>query len=198
MAGLEIVRGADREALRYISIYSRDIGDSAVWKGEDAVWSEGVGCSVVLVADLDEDGAVGVGGIGSCVRGGEAGEGCVGLIGEGGDGPPLPVDGTVFEVGDLWGEGGVDVEGETWGKAETEVAEDGDLVCAAVAGEEGVGGMGATVGGEVIGELFGELEPWCAGVGLFRILLVGVGGTAGGGDGTGDDAEDGVGHPRAV
>ena len=58
--------------------------------------------------------------------------------------------------------------------------------------------MGAAVEGEVVGELFGELEPGGAGVGLFGVLLVGVGGAAGGFDGAGDDAEDGVGHARTV
>ncbi len=101
-------------------------------------------------------------------------------------------------MGDLGREGGVDVQDVVWREAETEVAEDGDLVRAAVAGEEGVGGVGAAVGGEVVEELLRELEPGGAGVGLLGVLLVGVGGAAGGGDGGGDDAEDGVGHAGAV
>ena len=36
------------------------------------------------------------------------------------------------------------------GETEAKVAEYGDLICAAVAGEERVGGVGAAVGGEVV------------------------------------------------
>ena len=67
-----------------------------------------------------------------------------------------------------------------------------------MAGEEGVCGVGAAVEGEVVDELFRELEPGGAGVGLFRVLLVGIRGAAGGFDGAGDDAKDGVGHAGAV
>ena len=42
------------------------------------------------------------------------------------------------------------------------------------------------------------MEPGGAGVGLFGVLLVGVGGAAGGFYCAGDDAEDGVGHARAI
>ncbi len=85
----------------------------------------------------------------------------------GGDGPALPVEGAVFEIGDLRREGRIDGKGEGGSEAETEVAEDGDLVCAAVACEEGISRVGATVESEVVYELFRELEPWGAGVGLF-------------------------------
>jgi len=122
----------------------------------------------------------------------------VGLVGGGGDGPAVPVYGAVFEMGDLRRERGVDVQDVVWGEAEAQVAEDGDLVCAAVAGEERVGWVGAAVGGEIVDELLRELEPGGAGVGLGRVLLVGVRGAAGGVDGAGDDAEDCVGHAGAV
>lgn len=67
-----------------------------------------------------------------------------------------------------------------------------------MASEEREGGVGAAVGGEVVDELLGELEPGCAGVGVFRVLLIGVCCTAGCCDLRGDDGEDGIGHSRAV
>lgn len=120
------------------------------------------------------------------------------LVCYGGDGPALPVEGAVFEIGDLRGEGWIDAKGEGGIEAESQVAEDSNLICAAVACEEGISRVGATIKSEVVDELFRELEPGGAGVGLFRILLVSVGGATGRLDFAGDDAEDGVGHARAV
>ena len=72
------------------------------------------------------------------------------MICYGGDGPALPVEGAVFEIGDLRGEGRIDAKGEGGIEAESEVAEDSDLVCAAVACEEGISRMSATVESEVV------------------------------------------------
>ena len=202
LARLEVVRRGDGEALCYVSGHGGDVCDLPVWNGDGAVGGEHVGCWVVVivvgVSDLDGDGGGGEGHVGGDVGVWKAGEGCGSLVCYCGDGPALPVEGAVFEVRDLWGKGGVDDEGVRRVEAETEVAKDGDLICAAVACEEGIGGVGAAVEGEVVDELFGELEPGCAGVRLFRVLLVGVGGAARGFDSAGDDAEDGIGHARAV
>ncbi len=89
------------------------------------------------------------------------------MICYGGDGPALPVEGAVLEIGDLRGEGRVDAKGEGGVEAESKVAEDSDLICAAVACEEGISRVGATVESKVVYELFRELEPGGAGVGLF-------------------------------
>ena len=202
LAGLEIVGRGNGEALCYIAGDGGDVCDLPVWNDDGAVGGEHVGCWVVVVvvgvSNLNGDGGSGEGHVGGDVGIGQAGEGCRGLICYSGNGPALPVEGAVFEVRDLWGKGGVDDEGVGRVEAETEVAEDSDLICAAVACEERVGRVGAAIEGEVVDELFGELEPRRAGVGLFGVLLVGVGGAAGGFDGAGDDAEDGVGHAGAV
>lgn len=110
----------------------------------------------------------------------------------------MPVDCAVFEVGDLRRERWIDVESVVWGEAETEVAEHCDLVGATVAGQEGIRWMRTPVCGVVVDELFGELEPWLSGVRLLGILLVGVGRAAGFFNGTGNDAEDSVGHSWPV
>ena len=89
------------------------------------------------------------------------------MICYGGDGPALPVEGAVFEIGDLRGEGRIDAKGEGGIEAESEVAENSDLICTAVACEEGISRVSAAVESEVIYELFRELEPRGAGVGLF-------------------------------
>ena len=65
----------------------------------------------------------------------------MGLVGDGGDGPAVPVEGAVFEIRNLRGESGVDVEGEARSKAEAKVAIQGDLVGAAV-GQSGRGRQG--------------------------------------------------------
>ena len=54
--------------------------------------------------------------------------------------------------------------------------------------------MRPPIRGKVIGELLRELEPGGAGIGLFAILLIGVGGASRGFDLGGYDGEDGVGH----
>lgn len=122
----------------------------------------------------------------------------MGVVRHSADGPSLPVEGAVFDPGDLRRDARVDAEGEIGYEAETEVAEKDDLVSAAVAREEGVRGVSSAVGGVVVDELFGELEPGGPGVGLFRVLLVGVGAATGGRDLVGHDGEDGVGHAGAV
>lgn len=66
-----------------------------------------------------------------------------------------------------------------------------------MAGKERVSGVSATIELEIISELFRELEPGGARIGLFGVLLIGVGSAPGGSDGGGDDGEDGVGHAGA-
>ena len=85
----------------------------------------------------------------------------------GGDGPALPVEGAVSQIGDLRREGGIDGQGEGGSEAETKVAEYSDLICAAVACEEGISRVGAPVDSKVVYELFRELKPGGSGVGLF-------------------------------
>jgi len=108
LAGLEIIGGAGGEALCYVVFHGSHVGDVSVWKCKGTVGGKLIGCGCV-VADLDGNTGVGVGCVGGDVRGWETGEGCVGLVGHGGDGPAVPVDGAVFEVGDLRWEGRVDV-----------------------------------------------------------------------------------------
>lgn len=89
------------------------------------------------VVDLHRDRVGGEGGVVGEVGRGQAGQGGVCLVGEGGDGPAHPVEGAVAEVGDLRRQGRVDVEDAVGGEAEAEVAVEGDLEGAAVGGEEG-------------------------------------------------------------
>ena len=166
LAWLEIVRGADGEALCYVICYGGDVGDVAVGDCDGAVGGEHVG-GCVAVSDLYGDGGVCEGHVCGCVRVWQAGEGCVCLICYGGDGPALPVEGAVLEIGDLRGQGRIDAKGEGGIEAESEVAEDSDLICAAVTCKEGIGRVGPTVESEVVYQLFRELEPGRAGVGLF-------------------------------
>lgn len=105
---MKIVGGAGGKALRYVVFHSGYIGDVSVWECESTVGGELIGCGCV-VADLNGDTGVGVGCVGGDVGGWETGEGCVGLVGGGGDGPAVPVYGAVFEAGDLRRERGVDV-----------------------------------------------------------------------------------------
>lgn len=97
------------------------------------------------------------------------------LVRNSGDGPALPVERAVPQIWDLRRQTRVDVEDVFGRKAQTEVPEEGDLIGTAVAGQEGEGWVGAAVGGEVVGELFGELEPGGANVGVLGVLLVCVG-----------------------
>ena len=159
LAGLEIVGRGNGKALCYIPHYSGYICDLPVWNDDGAIRGEHVGCWVIVVvvgvADLDGDRGGGEGHVGGDVRVWQAGEGCGGLVCYCRNGPALPIEGAIFEIWDLRGKGGVDDKGVGRIEAETEVAEDGDLVCAAVACEEGVGGVGAAIEGEVVDELFG-------------------------------------------
>ena len=79
--------------------------DLPVWDDDGAVGGEHVGCWVVVIivgiSDLDGDGGDGEGHVGGDVGVGKAGEGCGGLVCYGGNGPALPVEGAVFEIGDL-------------------------------------------------------------------------------------------------
>ena len=94
LSGLEIVRRGDRTTLCYIAVYSSDVCDPAIRECEGAVGGKLVGCTSV-VTDLDGDGGVTVGHIGCCIRVRETGYGSVGLIGNSGYGPALPVDSSV-------------------------------------------------------------------------------------------------------
>lgn len=120
------------------------------------------------------------------------------LVGDGGYWPALPVEGSVFEVGNLRRERRVNVEGEIWSKSQTKIAEECDLVGAAMTREEGVGRVCTPVGCEIVYQLLRELEPGRTSIGLLRILLVSICRAPCELNGTGHDAEDGIGHPRTI
>lgn len=145
-----------------------------------------VGCAVA-VADLHGDGGCGVGHVSCDERCRKPMEGCGSLVRNGRYGPALPVECAVPQMWDLRRQTRIDMEDVFGREAQPEVAEEGDLIGTAVAGQEGEGRVGAAVGGEVVGELFGELKPGGADVGVLGVLLVCVGCAAPGCDGGGDD-----------
>lgn len=114
-------------------------------------------------------------------------EGSGSLIRNGGDGPALPVECAVPQMWYLGRQTRVDMEDVFGREAQPEVAEEGDLVGTAVAGQEGEGRVGTAVGGEVVRELFGKLKPGGADVRVLGVLLVCVGCAPPGCDGGGDD-----------
>lgn len=119
-------------------------------------------------------------------------------VGAGMDGPASPVECAVCDGGDLWWEGRVDVQDCIWHQAQTKVAEEYDLVGAAMASQEGKCWVGATIRTVIVFELFGELEPRATDVRSLGVLLVGIGRTTGWGHLVGDYGEDGVGHSGTV
>lgn len=191
------VWGGDGEALRDITGIGCNIVDIPILQNQAAIAREMVR-RAIAIPNLHGDRGISVCHIRRfkrCIQPLQRG-GC--LVRDRGDGPALPVEGAVAEMRDLRRQAGVYVQDVFGRQAQAEVAEERDLVVAAVAGEEGEGRVGASVGGEVVEELLAELEPGAARVRVFGVLLVGVGGTTGGGDGGGDDGEDCVGHAGAV
>lgn len=141
----------------------------------------------IVVANLHGDGGCGVGHVCCDERSRKPVEGRGSLVRNGRDGPALPIECAVAQIWDLRRQTRVDMEDVFGREAQPEVAEEGDLIGTAVAGQEGEGRVGAAVGGEVVGELFGELEPGGPDVGVLGVLLVSVGCAAPGCDGGGDD-----------
>ncbi len=114
---LEIVGGAYREALGDVSCYGGSVGDHTVLERERAVGDQSICCGIV-VADLNGDGGVGEGHVGSCEGLGEARDGGMGSVSDGGNGPALPVECAVFESGYLRWKGWVEAESEVGSETE--------------------------------------------------------------------------------
>ena len=150
MTRLVFIRRGNGEALCDITLRGGDVIDIAVPEHQSPVRWEVVRGAVV-VANLHWDRGVGVGRVRRPDRSPEASQGGVCLICNGADGPAAPVEGAVPEMGDLRREAGVDMHDVRGGQAKPKVTEEGDLIGAAVACEEGKGGVGAAVGGEIVG-----------------------------------------------
>ena len=90
------------------------------------------------------------------------------------------------------------MEGEIWSQPQTKVAEERDLIGTAMTSEERVGRVCTPVGCEIVYQLLRELEPRRTSIRLLRILLVSKCRAPCELNGTGHNAEDGIGHPRTI
>jgi hypothetical protein len=192
LAGEEGGGGGGGAALEEVARHGEVVEGARVGDDEGAVGRQlvhlrlgarGGGAAAGGAVDVHRDRVGGEGGVVREVGGGQAGQSGVCLVGKRADRPPHPVEGAVAQVGDLRWEGRVDVEDAVEGEAQAEVAVEGDLEGAAVGGEEGERGVGASILRVVVHQLLAELEPWRAGVRLRGGEGVGVGGAAGGGEG---------------
>ena len=116
LAGLVGVWRSYGKALRDVALKGGDIVDVAVSEGEGAVRGEVVCCGIV-VAKLHGDGGICICRVGCGKRRGEAGKGGRCLIGDGGDGPTLPVEGTIAKMWYLRWKRGINVKNVFWCQA---------------------------------------------------------------------------------